>query len=93
MLQELKVSHANLLPRGSFALYEPLVFAEGSPGIDLRLLDGEAVITSVKPDSPARKAGLSPGYVIQAVDGVPIGQMVRRAESRPSPPSNSRWSS
>lgn len=90
MLWELKVSHANLVPPGTFALYEPLVFAEGSPGIDLRLLGGKAVITSVKPGSPARQAGLSPGYVIQAVDGIPVEQIVQESKSRPSPPSNSR---
>jgi carboxyl-terminal processing protease len=90
MLWELKVSHANLVPPGSIAFYEPLVFAEGSPGINVRLLDGKAVVTSVKPGSPAHEAGLSPGYVIQAVDGISIEQIVQEAESRPSPPFNSR---
>jgi carboxyl-terminal processing protease len=90
MLWELKVSHANLVPPGSLALYEPLVFAEGSPGIDIRLLNGEAVITSVKPESPAHKAGLRPGYVIQAIDGISVEQIVREVELRLSPPYNSR---
>jgi len=90
MLWELKVSHTNLVPPGSLALYEPLAFAEGSPGIDIRLINGAAVITSVEPQSPAHKAGLRPGYVIRAIDGVPVGQIVREAESRMSPPSNGR---
>lgn len=90
MLWELKVSHANLVPPGSFALYEPLVFAEGSPGIDIRMLNGEAVITSVKPESPAHKAGLCPGYAIQAIDEISVEQIVREAELRIPPPSNSR---
>jgi carboxyl-terminal processing protease len=90
MLWELKVSHANLVPPGSFALYEPLVFAEGSPGIEIRLLNGAAVITSVKPESPAQKADLRPGYVIQAIDGIPIDEIVREAELWMSPPHNSR---
>ena len=46
MLWELKVSHANIVPPGSFALYEPLVFAEGNPGLDIRMLNGVAVINS-----------------------------------------------
>jgi len=49
MLWELKVSHNNIVPPGSFALYEPLVFAEGRAGLDIRLLNGTAVIISVKP--------------------------------------------
>jgi carboxyl-terminal processing protease len=89
MLWELKVSHANLVPPGSLALYEPLVFAEGSPGIDVRLLNGEAVTTSVKPESPAHQAGLRPGYVVQAIDGTPVERIVRETELRPSPPYNS----
>ncbi len=90
MLWELEVSHANIVPPGSFAIYEPLVFAEGSPGLDIRLLDGAAVITSVQPESPANQAGLHPGYVIQAIDGIPVEQIVRQVELHLSPPYNSR---
>ena len=90
MLWELKVSHAYLVPPGSWALFEPLVFAEGSAGIDIRLLNGEAVITSVKPESPANKAGLCPGYVIQAIDDISVEQIVQEAELIMPPPFNSR---
>jgi len=90
MLWELKVSHAYLVPPGSWALFEPLVFAEGSAGIDIRLLNGEAVITSVKPESPANKAGLCPGYVIQAIDDISVEKIVQEAELIMLPPFNSR---
>jgi len=90
MVWELKVSHANIVPPGALALYEPLVFAEGGPGLDVRLVNGAAVITSVKPDSPAARSGLRPGFAIQAIDGVSVGEIVREAESRTSPPDNSR---
>jgi len=90
MLWELKVSHTNIVPPGSFALYEPLVFAEGSPGIDIRLLNGVAMITSVKAESPASQAGLRPGYVIQAIDEISVEQIVREVELHMSPPYNSR---
>ena len=90
MLWELKVSRANLISPGSFALHEPVVFAEGSPGIDIRLLNGAAVITFVKPDSPADKAGLCPGYVIEAIDGISVEQIAKDAERNIPPPNNSR---
>lgn len=90
MLWELKVSHANLVPPGSFPLYEPLVFAEGSPGMDIRFLKGAATITLVKPDSPAARADLRPGYTIQAIDNISVGQIVREVDSHLSPPFNSR---
>lgn len=65
-------------------------FAEGSPGLDVRLLNGAAVITSVKPESPASQSGLRPGYVIQASDGVSVDEIVREAELWTSPPHNRR---
>ena len=90
MLWELKVSHANFVPPGSLALYEPLVFAEGGPGIDIRLLNRAAVVTSVKQGSPAHEAGLRPGHVIHAIDGIAVEQIVQDAERVNPPPSNSR---
>jgi len=90
MLWELKVSHANVVPPGSFALYEPLVFAEGSSGINVRLLDGAVVITSVTSGSSAQQAGLSPGCIIQAIDGSSVEEIAREAESRMAPPYNDR---
>ena len=90
MLWELNVSHANLIPPGNLARSEPLVCAEGSPGLDLRLLNGEAVITSVKSGSPSWEAGLRPGYVIEAVDKIPVKQIMQEAELLMRPPYNCR---
>jgi carboxyl-terminal processing protease len=88
MLWELKVSHTNLVPPGRMALSEPLVCAEGSPGFDIRLLNGVAVVTSVRPRSPAGEAGLRPGYVIHSIDEMPVEQIVQEAESSMRPPYN-----
>jgi len=89
MLWELKVSHTAFVPPGSFAVVEPVVFAAGGIGLDVRLLDGEAVITSVGPGSPAHQAGLRPGFVILAIDGVPLAQ-VQKDVRRDRPPYNDR---
>ena len=90
MLWELNVSHANLVPPGLLARHEPLVCAEGSPGIDLRVLKGVAVITSVTSGSPAHEAGLRPGDAIHAVDGIPVERIVKEAETAVRPPDNDR---
>ena len=90
MLWELNVSHANLVPPGFLARREPLVCAEGGPGMDIRILDGAAVLTSVSPGSPAQKAGLRSGYVLEAVDGTPVERIVREADLAVRPPRNSR---
>lgn len=89
MLWELKVSHAAYIPPGFFAAVEPMVFAEGSIGINLRMLNGKVVITSVDPGSPGHKAGLRSGFIIQAIDSVPIAQIEKEVK-RDRPPYNDR---
>lgn len=89
MLWELKVSHTVYIPPGYFAAVEPVVFARGGIGINVRLLDGRTVITSVDPESPAHKAGLRSGFIIQAIDGLPIAQ-VEKDVKRDRPPYNDR---
>jgi C-terminal peptidase prc len=89
MLWELKVSHAALIPPGFFAAVEPIVFAEGGIGINMRMLNGNAVITSVDPESPGHRAGLRSGFIIQAIDSIPIAQIEKEVK-RDMPPYNDR---
>jgi carboxyl-terminal processing protease len=44
-------------------------------GIDVRILNGQVVITRVAPDSPAAKASLRPGFVLKSVDFMPLGNI------------------
>ncbi|HUT20571.1 MAG TPA: alpha/beta fold hydrolase, partial [Anaerolineae bacterium] len=69
MLFELDVSHIGVIPPDEKEQLQPVFAAEGSIGIDLRLLDGDAVIASVRPGSPGEQAGLHPGLVVQRVNG------------------------
>jgi carboxyl-terminal processing protease len=87
MLWELRVSHAALVPPGFLAAAEPMVFAEGGIGINVRLLDGKAVIASVDPESPGHRAGLRSGFIIQAIDRIPIAQIEQEVR-RDRPPYN-----
>ncbi|MFC2030095.1 S41 family peptidase [Chloroflexota bacterium] len=90
MLWELDVSHLAVVPLYYWPLAEPAALAEGSTGLDVRLLDGEVVITSVRPGSPADKARLRPGFVIQNIDGSTIEQIATQAELGMDPPDNGR---
>ena len=90
MLWQLDISHLAVIPPGYWPRVEPSVLAEGSTGIDVRLLDGEAVITSVEPGSPADEAGLRPGLIIQRVDGSTIEQIATDAIPGMEPPDNER---
>jgi carboxyl-terminal processing protease len=74
MLFELNVSHIGIIPPEEKEQLEPVLSAEGSIGIDIRLVDGEAVITSVLPGSPGEQAGLRPGLIIQNLNGKTVEQ-------------------
>ncbi|MDQ3801230.1 MAG: S41 family peptidase, partial [Acidobacteriota bacterium] len=41
-------------------------------GIDIRFIDNQVVITQIEKDSPAAKAGLKTGYVIEKINGVSL---------------------
>jgi carboxyl-terminal processing protease len=86
MLWELGASHLAALPPELANQFEVMTFATGSLGMDVRLLDGLAVITRVDEDSPAEEAGLRPGFVVTAVDGRTWQDIA--AESLQSPPYN-----
>ncbi len=52
-------------------------------GIDIRILDGLAVITRVEPGSPAARAGLRSGFVIKSVNGKPLSEAIAQIEQNP----------
>jgi C-terminal peptidase prc len=88
MLFELGVSHIFALPGLLANQMQPDIFVSGSAGMDVRLLEDEAVITSVSAGSPAEQAGLQLGYVITAVDGWSLQDFI--AADLQTPPKNER---
>jgi predicted metalloprotease with PDZ domain len=42
---------------------------KATPGLDLRLVDGHALVTFVAPDSPAAAKGVKLGWEILRIDG------------------------
>jgi carboxyl-terminal processing protease len=88
MLFELGVSHIGVLPPGLGSQMDPMTFATGSLGMDVRLLDGKPVVTQVAEGSPADSAGLRPGFVITAVDGRTPEDLA--ADGLQTPPDNER---
>ena len=90
MLFELELSHLVVLPRDDLKRALPTLFAEGSIGLDLRLFDGEAVVTTVAPGSPAARAGIRPGQVVQRIGDERVTEILGWAETRQIPPFNPR---
>lgn len=55
---------------------------EGEPGIDLRIIDGKAVVFRVEDDSPARAAGVKPGWAILKAGPVDVTSVVADAAQK-----------
>jgi carboxyl-terminal processing protease len=46
----------------------------GRPGFEVRLIDKQLVVTAVDQDSAAAAAGVHPGWIVDAVGGVPMAR-------------------
>jgi len=90
MLGELHQSHFNIIPPEAVISPEAISEDEKQPGggigIELRMIDGAAVITRVEPDSSAFRAGLRTGFVIGKAGGKSVEQFIEEfAKSNQSP--------
>ncbi len=90
MLSELKLSHYAVFHVQKLAASGSPLFSEGSIGLDIRLIDGKAVVTHVVPDFPAAEVGIKPGYIIESIDDVAVEQIIAEAEARALPIYNER---
>jgi len=86
MLLRLGQTHFNIIPAELHASLGPGGGGSNVPGIDLRILDGLAVVTEVVEESPAAKAGVRPGWVLTSIrerEVAPLIQAVRKNRDIP----------
>jgi len=83
MLRRLKQTHFGIVPGFTYASIAEDEGGPGTTGMDLRVLDGEVVVTSVDPESPAERAGVRPGWVVQSVNGRDLKPLVDQARANP----------
>jgi carboxyl-terminal processing protease len=76
MLGELQQSHFNIIPPEAVVEDDSPEPKGGAIGIDLRLVDGQPMITRVVPGSSAEKAGLRPGFIINRVNDTGADQVI-----------------
>ncbi|HNC47098.1 MAG TPA: hypothetical protein PLU80_23200, partial [Acidobacteriota bacterium] len=70
MVGELKRSHLSVVEPGQVQGLQTRSTqpAVGNIGLDLRWMKNQLVVKEVKPDSPAAKQGIRPGYVVSKID-------------------------
>lgn len=84
MLGRLRQTHFSILPAAVYGAIGEEAAGGGSTGIDLRVLEGEAVVTSVDPGSPAERAGVKPGWAIASVKGQNLAPAIRELAKDPT---------
>jgi carboxyl-terminal processing protease len=84
MLGRLKQSHFAIIPAPVYSVLDDEAGGPGVTGIDARVLDGQAVVTSVDPGSPAEKQGVRPGWLIQRTHGIDLEPLIKQARSNPA---------
>ena len=74
MLGELKLSHFGIFPPD--AQMQNAQFVSGVTGVELKMLDGQAVISQIQSGSSAAQAGLKMGFVVQKIDGKTVSELL-----------------
>lgn len=81
MLGELKLSHFGIAAaRPAAAAATANQNAGGVTGIELKMIDGQAVVSRVETGSPAEKAGLKAGFAVEKIDGKKVAEILAPLE-------------
>jgi carboxyl-terminal processing protease len=84
MLGRLKQTHFGIFPASVYNDVEAAAGGDGSPGIDTRVLDGKAVVTGIDPASPAERAGVKLGWIVESVNGKPLAPVIKALAADPN---------
>ena len=89
MLGRLGQSHFAIIPATIYSVVDdedggPGVTGPGATGIDLRILDGQAIVVSVDAGSPAEKQGVQPGWQVLRSAGKELKSIIDQARSNPA---------
>ncbi|MDR1840504.1 MAG: hypothetical protein LBQ86_01085 [Holophagales bacterium] len=80
MLGLLGQTHIGVIPASAYDDLRGGNTGDHTPGIELRVLDGRAIVTLVEAKSPAALLGVAPGWEILRVDGKPVAPIIERVE-------------
>ncbi|QDV35013.1 S41 family peptidase [Tautonia plasticadhaerens] len=81
MIKRLNQSHFGIIPSSVYDAIdgdEDTDRGDGQAGLHVRAVDGEALVVLVEPGSPAEEIGIKPGWVVEAVEGKPVGPVLEK---------------
>ena len=84
MLGRLKQTHFGIFPAAVYNDVEGEGGGDGSSGIDVRVLDGKAVVTDLDPGSSAERAGVKRGWIVVSANAKPIQPVIEKLKSDPA---------
>ncbi len=82
MVGRLKQTHFGIFPADVYHDLDPAAEGEASPGIDLRILEGRAIVTAVDEGSPAAAKGVKPGWEILRVGNTETASVITRIQEQ-----------
>jgi carboxyl-terminal processing protease len=77
MLSRLHQTHFAIFPSDVYDDVDVGIQGDGTTGIDLRILENQAVVTNIDPGSPAENAGVKPGWTILSVNGKELAPTIK----------------
>ncbi len=80
-IERLHQTHFGIIPAELYEGLENPNEGPGEVGLDVRLIDGRAVVSAVAEGRPARRAGVKTGWVVDKIDGKPVSQLLKTAEA------------
>ena len=81
-IERLHQTHFGIIPAELYEGLENPNEGPGEVGLDLRLIEGRAVVSAVAQGRPAFRAGVKTGWVIDRIDGKPVSQLLKTAARR-----------
>jgi carboxyl-terminal processing protease len=80
MLDRLHQTHFGVIPADAYETIGEAEDAtsEGQTGLDLRILDGHAIVTGVTPESAARQAGIRTGWEVVRIGNSKVAEVISR---------------
>lgn len=81
MIGKLGQSHFGIFPADLYrdmAAPEGESARDGSPGFEIRVVEGEAVVSRLDPGSPAEDAGIRTGWIVRQAGGTEIPGLIER---------------